>query len=105
VLGALGDWAGSIEQMREVIRIAPDQAEGYLFLARGLLHEQTAPEDVQGFVEKGLSFAKTPDLKALGWFLMADVYQRRQQPDKVAFALSNARMHSARVSASDRGSR
>ena len=41
----LEDWPGSIAQMREVIRIAPRRAEGYLFLARGLLHEAAAPLD------------------------------------------------------------
>jgi arylsulfatase A-like enzyme/Tfp pilus assembly protein PilF len=91
VLSALGDWKGSIEQMREVIRIAPKRAEGYLFLARGLLHERAALDDVQPLVEKGKTLARTPDLQALGWFLMADVFERRQQPDKVAFALKNAR--------------
>jgi arylsulfatase A-like enzyme/Tfp pilus assembly protein PilF len=90
VLGILGDWTGSIAQMREVIRIAPKRAEGYLFLARGLLHERSALDEVQGLVEKGLTLATTPDTKALGWFLMADVFERRQQPDKVAFALKNA---------------
>jgi arylsulfatase A-like enzyme/tetratricopeptide (TPR) repeat protein len=93
VLSELGDWAGSIEQMREVIRIAPKRPEGYLFLARGLLHERASLDDVQALVEKGLTLAGTPDVKALGWFLMADVYERRNQPDKVAVALRNARMH------------
>jgi arylsulfatase A-like enzyme/tetratricopeptide (TPR) repeat protein len=95
VLSALGDWTGSNEQMREVIRIAPSQAEGYLFLARGLLHEGGPLSDVQGFVEKGLALARTPDTKALGWFLLADVFQRQQQPQKVTDALKKARMHAS----------
>jgi arylsulfatase A-like enzyme/predicted Zn-dependent protease len=95
VLSTLGDWTGSIAQMREVISVAPKRAEGYLFLARGLLHERTALDEVQGLVEKGLTLATTPDTKALGWFLMADVFERQQQPDKVAFALRNARLHTA----------
>jgi choline-sulfatase len=93
-LSTLGDWPGSIAQMREVIRIAPNQPEGYLFLARGLLHERTALGDVQPLVEKGLTLATTSDTKALGWFLMADVFERQQQPEKVTVALRNARMHS-----------
>ena len=95
VLSRLDDWPGSIEQMREVIRIAPKQPEGYLFLARGLLHETAPLDEVQRLAEKGLSLAKTPDLKALGWFLMADVFNRRHQPDKVSVALRNARMQSS----------
>jgi hypothetical protein len=30
-------------------------------------------------------------LKALGWFLMADVFNRRQLPDQMNAALQNAR--------------
>jgi arylsulfatase A-like enzyme/Tfp pilus assembly protein PilF len=95
VLSALGDWSGSIEQMREVIRIAPQHAEGYLFLARGLLHERAALDEVQAVVEQGLAVARTPDLKALGWFLMADIFERRQQPHRVADALRQARAYAA----------
>jgi hypothetical protein len=42
-----------------------------------------------------LTFAKTPETKALGWFLLADVFQRQQQPQKVTDALKNARMHAS----------
>jgi arylsulfatase A-like enzyme/tetratricopeptide (TPR) repeat protein len=101
ILSRLEDWPGSIEQMREVIRIAPKQPEGYLFLARGLLHEAAPLDEVQGLAEKGLSLAKTPDLKALGWFLMADVFNRRHEPENVNRALRNARMQ---VAANARGS-
>ena len=73
--------------MREVVRIAPRRPEGYLFAARGLLHESAPLDDVQSLAEKGLSLARTPELKALGWFLMADVYSRRHQPDNVTRAL------------------
>ena len=83
VLGGLGHWPDSIEQMREVIRIAPRRPEGYLFLARGLLHESASLDEVQALTEKGLALAPAPDLKALGWFLMADVFNRRHQPDKM----------------------
>lgn len=93
VLAELGDWTGSIEQMREIIRIAPSQPEGYLFLARGLLHEGRALDEVQALTEKGLTLARTSEFKALGWFLLADVFERRRQPDKVTIALRNAQMH------------
>jgi arylsulfatase A-like enzyme/tetratricopeptide (TPR) repeat protein len=98
LLAAGGDWPGSIEQMRGVMRIAPKLAEGYLFLARALLQQsellhQSAPLDqVQALADQGLSLARTPELKALGWFVMADVFNRRHQPDKVNIALRNARM-------------
>ena len=90
ILYELGDRRGSLEQMREVIRIAPERPEGYLFLARGLLQDPAALDEVQGLVEKGLSLAQTPDLKALGWLLMADVFNRRRQPEKMNEALRKA---------------
>jgi arylsulfatase A-like enzyme/predicted Zn-dependent protease len=92
VLAGLGDWEGSAAQMREVVRIAPKRPEGYLFLARALLQQSAPVEDVQRLAEHGLALAKAPDVKALGWFVMADVFNRRHQPDKVTVALRNARM-------------
>jgi arylsulfatase A-like enzyme/tetratricopeptide (TPR) repeat protein len=97
MLAAQGDWTGSIEQMREVIRIAPERPEGHLFLARGLLHEGAPLDDVQALAQKGLAVASAPDMKALGWFLMADVFQRKRQPEKMAEALSLARKNAAAV--------
>jgi len=92
MLSLMGDWPGSIEQMREVVRIAPKRPEGHLFLARGLLHEGASLDEVQRLAEKGLSFARAPDAKALGWFLMADVFSRRRQTDRMNEALRNAKM-------------
>jgi arylsulfatase A-like enzyme/predicted Zn-dependent protease len=91
VLAAQGDWPGSIEQLREVVRIAPKRAEGYLFLARALLRQPASLDEAQALAQQGLSFAATSELKALGWFIMADVYNRRQQPDQMNVALRNAR--------------
>ena len=90
LLFQLGDRAGSIEQMREVIRIAPKQAEGYLFLARARLAESAPLDEVQGLVEQGLPLAGSDELKALGWLLLADVFNRRQQPDRMNEALLKA---------------
>jgi tetratricopeptide (TPR) repeat protein len=95
ILAGLGDWTGSNAQMREIVRIAPERAEGYLFLARGLLHERSPLDEIQGLAEKGLTLADTSELKALGWFLLADVFERRNQPDKVSVALRNARHHAS----------
>jgi arylsulfatase A-like enzyme/tetratricopeptide (TPR) repeat protein len=101
ILFQLGDRKGSIEQMREVMRIAPKQPEGYLFVARGLLAEEGAIDEVQALVEKGLALAQAPDMKALGWLLMADVFSRKRQPDKMNEALRNADRY---VSATKTGS-
>ena len=90
LLFQLGDRQGAEDQMREVIRIAPKRAEGYLFLARGLLLREAPVEDIQPIVEKGLSLAHASDVKALGWLLMADVFNRKQQPDRMNEALRMA---------------
>jgi Tfp pilus assembly protein PilF len=90
VLFQLGDDAAALEQMREVVRISPRLAQGYLFEARGLLKQGAPVDEVQPLVEKGLSLADTPDTKALGFLLLADIYNRRQQPEKVNEALRRA---------------
>ena len=43
----------------------------------------------------GLKNTQAPDLLALGWFLMADIYSRRHQPAKVQEALSKANHYQA----------
>jgi tetratricopeptide (TPR) repeat protein len=90
LLFKLGDRAGSLEQMREVVKLTPKLAEGHLLLARGLLYEDVPLEEVQKEVEQGLSLAETDDLKALGYFLLADIYNRRGEPEKVREALRKA---------------
>jgi len=110
ILFRLGDHAGSLQQMREVVRIAPRQPEGYLFLARGLLQEsstraqgepESAPiEEIHALVEKGLSLARTPDTRALGFFVLADVYNRMHRPDKANEALRQADAYASEIRSS-----
>lgn len=90
VLFQLGDDAAALDEMREVVKLAPQLPQGYLFQARGLLKTGAPVGEVQPLVEKGLSLAESADMKALGWLLLADVYSRRQQPEKVAEALKKA---------------
>jgi arylsulfatase A-like enzyme/predicted Zn-dependent protease len=90
ILLSLGDRDGYMENMREVVRLAPRQAEGYLFLARGLLLEQAPLDEVQTVLEKGLDLAETAELKAFGYYLLADVYSQRHQQDKMDDALRKA---------------
>ncbi len=97
ILFRLGDRAGSLEQMREVIRIAPKQPEGYLFLARGLLQESAPIDEIHALVEKGLSLAETPDIQALGFFVLADVYNRMRRPDKANEALRKAEAYASEI--------
>jgi len=87
LLFKLGDRGGSLVEMREVVRTAPKLAEGHLFLARGLLYEDVPPGEVKAAVDAGLALAQTPELKAMAYFLLADVYNRLREPDKVKEAL------------------
>jgi tetratricopeptide (TPR) repeat protein len=90
VLFQLGDDAAAMEQMREVVKVSPRLPQGYLFQARGLLKQGAPMDEVQPLVEKGLSLAQTPDMKALGYLLLADVFNRRRQPEKMNEALRRA---------------
>jgi len=90
VLFKLDDRAGSLAQMREVVKLTPKLAEGHLLLARGLLYEDVPIEEIQAEVEKGLALAETNELKALAYYLLADVYTRRKLPEKVNEALEKA---------------
>ena len=96
LLFKLGDREGYMEQMRKVMEIAPDQPEGYLFVARGLLAESAPLDEVKALVEKGLSLAKAAEFKALGWFLMADVYNRQHEPEKMKDALQKANSYKSK---------
>ena len=96
LLFKLGDRAGSLEQMREVVRIAPKLAEGHLLLARGLLYESVPLDEVQATVEKGISLAQTSEFKALGYYLLADVYNRKGDPARMNDALHKANLYKSR---------
>jgi tetratricopeptide (TPR) repeat protein len=96
LLFKLGDSAGSLEQMREVVKITPKLSEGYLLLARGLLYEPVSLDEVRALVEKGLSLAETSELKALGYFLLADIYNREHQPEKMNDALQKANSYQSK---------
>lgn len=96
VLFRLGDKPGSLAEMREVVALAPKLAEGRLMLGRGLLDAGSPLEEVRAEVEKGLSLAETPELKALGYFLMADIYNRRGDTLRMNEALARANSYKSR---------
>ena len=85
-----GDFQGYMEQMQKVMTTAPNEAEGYLFYARGKLLQNENPGEILDLINAGLSKARTAELKALGYFLLADVYNRLGQPDRVQEALAKA---------------
>jgi arylsulfatase A-like enzyme/Tfp pilus assembly protein PilF len=99
VLYKLGDKDASLGEFREVVKLAPKLAEGHLLLARGLLYGSEPPlEEAQAEVDRGLALAETPELKALGYFLLADVYNRRHETRKMNEALEKARSYQAKRS-------
>jgi arylsulfatase A-like enzyme/Flp pilus assembly protein TadD len=93
ILLARGDFTGYMQQMEKVIELAPEEAEGYLFYARGKLLRQDSPEDILKLINTGLSLAKTSELKALGYYLLADVYNRLGESQKVEEALARANQY------------
>ena len=96
ILFRLGDRAGSLEQMQQVVKLAPKLAEGHLLLARALLYESVPLEEVRREVETGLSMAETSELKALGYFLLADVYNRQGDTARMNEALEKANSYKSR---------
>jgi arylsulfatase A-like enzyme/tetratricopeptide (TPR) repeat protein len=95
LLFKLGDRAGSLDQMKEVVKLTPKLAEGHLFLARGLLYEDVPLEEVKASADRGLALAETPELKAMGYFLLADIYNRLHETDKMNEALRLANRYKA----------
>ena len=95
ILFKLGDRAGSLAEMREIVRITPKLPEGHLFLARGLLYEDVPLEEVKASVDRGLALAGSAELKAMGYFLLADIYNRLREPDKMNEALRLANSYKA----------
>ena len=89
----VGDLDGYLEQMEKVITIAPGEAEGYLFCARGKLLREDNPVNILNLINTGLEKARTSELKALGYFLLADVYTRLGQPSRVEEALARANQY------------
>jgi choline-sulfatase len=92
-----GDVAGAEEQLRELVKAKPDEPRAYLFLARALLAQSAPPEQALPFAKEGLAKAKTAELKALGYFVLADIYSREGHRAEVEEALANARYYQARM--------
>jgi arylsulfatase A-like enzyme/tetratricopeptide (TPR) repeat protein len=96
ILFKLGDRAGSLAEMRDIVRITPKLPEGHLFLARGLLYEDVPLDEVKAAVDRGLALAETAELKAMGYFLLADIYNRQREPGKMKEALRLANAYKAK---------
>jgi len=92
-----GDVPGAEDQLRQLIKANPDEPRANLFLARALLARSASPDEALPFVRTGLDKATAPELKALGYFLLADIYSRQGHRAEVEEALRNARYYQART--------
>jgi arylsulfatase A-like enzyme/Tfp pilus assembly protein PilF len=94
-----GDEQGAEQQMRILIEQDPEGARPYLMLARILLNRGKL-EEVERLAQAGLSRARQPDLQALGWFLLADVYSREGRRAELQEAVRKGQYYRARIGAS-----
>ena len=92
-----GDVRGAEEQMRAVIREDPENARPYLLLARVLMDRPGQLAEVERLANAGLSRATEPDLKALGYFLLADVYSREGRRSELQDALRKGQHYRALI--------
>ena len=83
----LGDPAGAEQQMRTLIEQDPANARPYLFLGQVLLSRSGQLTEVESLAQAGLARAREAELKALGYFLLADVYSRQGRRAAVQDAL------------------
>lgn len=97
LLFRIGDMSGGEQQMRGLIEVAPELARPYLLLSRALLARNGDPREVEDLAQKGLERAQTSELKALGYFLLADAYSRQGRRDEIPGVLRSAREHQARI--------
>jgi arylsulfatase A-like enzyme/predicted Zn-dependent protease len=91
----LGDPAGAEEQMRQLMAIQPDEPRAYFFLARALMARSAGIAEVQRLVRLGLDKSTAAEMKALGYFMMADIYSRQGRRAELAEALAQARRYEA----------
>ena len=97
LLMRMGDPAGAAEQMQNLIQRAPEQARPYLLLARIRLAEGADPTEVETLARQGLERTQATDLKALGYYLLADAYSRQGRPAEVQRAVESAQRYQARI--------
>ena len=92
----MGDVEGAEKQMRALIKDDPAGARPYLLLARVLLDRGSLAE-VEKLALAGLERAKENDLKALGYFLLADVYAREGRRAELREALRKGEHYRALI--------
>jgi len=86
-----------INQMRNIIRINSKSARGYIFLARGLLKKAKSYDDIINHVNNGLKLTNDSELKTLGYYILADVYNKKGEQTKLRKVLNKAKYYEAKI--------
>jgi len=97
VLYRLGDPEAAENEMRVLIEEAPDKPRAYLYLARIVLRERQDLEEVEALAQTGLELAEADELKALGYYLLADVFQRQGRQEELQRVLERAQFYRSRI--------
>jgi arylsulfatase A-like enzyme/tetratricopeptide (TPR) repeat protein len=91
----MGDARGAEQQMRALIEQDPEGARAYLLLGQALLAQRGQLDEVERLARAGLQRTSDAELKALGYFLLADVYSRQGRRAEVRDAVANANRYRA----------
>jgi arylsulfatase A-like enzyme/thioredoxin-like negative regulator of GroEL len=92
-----GDPAGAAEQMQTLIDEASEEPRPYLLLARIQLANGEDLAEVERLARGGLERAEAAELKALGYYLLADVYSRQGRQAELQRALEQAQRYRAQI--------
>ena len=90
VLFQLGRRAAALDEMREVVKLAPACRRATCSRPVACSRRRHRSTRSRPSSRRGSPWPRRPDMKALGWLLLADVYNRRHQPEKVNEALQQA---------------
>ena len=83
--------------MRVLIEQAPEKPRAYLYLARIVLKERQDLDEVETLARAGLDLTETAELKALGYYLLADVYSRQGRQTELEQVLEKAQYYRSRI--------
>jgi arylsulfatase A-like enzyme/Flp pilus assembly protein TadD len=93
----LGELEAAEREMRTLIEEAPELAKSHLLLARILLKQERELAEIEGLARAGLERAKADRLKALGYYLLADVYSRQGRQAELQQVLEKAQFYRSRI--------
>jgi len=100
LLFRIGEAEAAEQEMRVLIEEAPDKPRAYLYLARIVLAERQDLGEVETLAKTGLELAESDELRALGYYLLADVYSRQGRQAELEQVLERAQHHRSRLEGS-----